>query len=65
MVTVKHVSSDDFRVTSEFQDPSKFDDLIAGARAGDPRAVEQLFRELQPRLLRFLRSLAGRPRPPS
>lgn len=30
--------------------------MIAGARSGDPRAVEELFREVQPRLLRFLRS---------
>ncbi len=60
MVTVRHVSADDFRVRSKFQDPSKFDDVIAGARAGDPRAVEHLFHELQPRLLRFLRSQESR-----
>ena len=37
-------------------DPSRFDGLVAGARSGDPRAVEELFNELQPRMLRFLRS---------
>lgn len=34
--------------------------MVAGARSGDPRAVEELFNELQPRLLRFLRSQESR-----
>ena len=37
-------------------DPSRFDDVIASVGRGDPHAIEVLFRELQPRLLRFLRS---------
>ncbi len=41
-------------------DPSKFADVLDGARRGDSRAVEQLFRELQPRLLRFLQSQESR-----
>ena len=41
-------------------DPSRFDEVVAGARSGDPRAVEELFNELQPRLLRFLRSQENR-----
>jgi RNA polymerase sigma-70 factor (ECF subfamily) len=41
-------------------DPSRFNEVIAGARSGDPRAIEELFRELQPRLLRFLRSQESR-----
>ena len=41
-------------------DPSRFDELLAGVANGDPHAVEELFRELQPRLLRFLRSQESR-----
>lgn len=41
-------------------DPSRFDDVVARARDGDPNAVEQLFSELQPRLLRFLHSQESR-----
>lgn len=41
-------------------DPSRFDDLLAGVDNGDPHAIEELFRELQPRLLRFLRSQESR-----
>jgi RNA polymerase sigma-70 factor (ECF subfamily) len=41
-------------------DPSRFDELLAGLVSGDPHAVEELFRELQPRLLRFLRSQENR-----
>jgi RNA polymerase sigma-70 factor (ECF subfamily) len=41
-------------------DSSSFDEVIARARNGDPHAVEDLFRELQPRLLRFLRSQESR-----
>jgi len=37
-------------------DLAGFDALVAGATSGDASAVEALFRELQPRLLRFLRS---------
>jgi RNA polymerase sigma-70 factor, ECF subfamily len=33
-----------------------FDAIIDGVRRGDQRAIEVLFRELQPRLLRFLRA---------
>jgi RNA polymerase sigma-70 factor, ECF subfamily len=41
-------------------DPSRFDEVIARAGAGEPHAVEELFGELQPRLLRFLRSQESR-----
>lgn len=41
-------------------DSSSFDEVIARVRSGDPHAVEDLFRELQPRLLRFLRSQESR-----
>ena len=41
-------------------DPSSLNEVVAGARSGDPRAVEELFNELQPRLLRFLRSQENR-----
>jgi RNA polymerase sigma-70 factor, ECF subfamily len=41
-------------------DSSSFDEVIACARSGDPHAVEDLYRELQPRLLRFLRSQESR-----
>jgi len=41
-------------------DPSRFDEVIARANAGDAHAVEELFCELQPRLLRFLRSQESR-----
>ena len=37
-------------------DPQRFDDVVPRAREGDQCAIEQLFCELQPRLLRFLRS---------
>ncbi len=37
-------------------DPSRFDEVLAGVGRGDPHAIEEVFRELQPRLLRFLRS---------
>lgn len=37
-----------------------FDEMIAGAGDGDQRAVEALFRELQPPLLRFLRAQESR-----
>lgn len=33
---------------------TRFDEVLIGAGRGDDRAVESLFRELQPRLLRFL-----------
>ncbi len=52
--------SDDFHMTSAPFDPSRFDEAIAGACRGDRRAVEELFHELQPRLLRFLRSQESR-----
>jgi RNA polymerase sigma-70 factor, ECF subfamily len=41
-------------------DPSRFNEVIGRAGAGDPCAVEELFLELQPRLLRFLRSQESR-----
>jgi RNA polymerase sigma-70 factor (ECF subfamily) len=53
------LSSDDLYMPSGF-DPSRFDDVIARVGNGDPRAVEELFTELQPRLLRFLRSQESR-----
>ena len=41
-------------------DPQRFDDVVQRVRDGDQRAVEELFHELQPRLLRFLRSQENR-----
>lgn len=41
-------------------DRSRFDPVVAAARSGDSHALEELFRELQPRLLRFLRSMEDR-----
>jgi RNA polymerase sigma-70 factor (ECF subfamily) len=41
-------------------DPARFDQVLADVANGDPRAVEELFRDLQPRLLRFLRSQESR-----
>jgi RNA polymerase sigma-70 factor, ECF subfamily len=41
-------------------DHSGFDAVVAAARSGDSDAFERLFRELQPRLLRFLRSMEER-----
>ncbi len=38
----------------------RFDDVIADAGRGDQRAIESLFRELQPPLLRFLRAQESR-----
>ena len=40
--------------------PEKFDEVIARVRDRDPHAVEELFGELQPRLLRYLRSQESR-----
>ncbi len=57
---MKAVRSDDFHVPTEPDDPSSFDALIPRASAGDPHAVEEIFRDLQPRLLRFLRSQESR-----
>ena len=34
--------------------------MLAGVGRGDPRAIEEVFRDLQPRLLRFLRSQESR-----
>jgi RNA polymerase sigma-70 factor (ECF subfamily) len=41
-------------------DPSRFDEVLAAVDRGDPLAIEDVFRELQPRLLRFLRSQESR-----
>lgn len=41
-------------MTSAPFDPAEFEAVLVAAAAGDGRAVEALFRELQPRLLRFL-----------
>src|SRR3954469_7547879 len=41
-------------------DGSAFDAVVAAAQRGDSQAIERLFRELQPRLLRFLRSMEDR-----
>lgn len=41
-------------------DPSSLDEVITRARDGDPGAVAELFRQLQPRLLRFLHSQESR-----
>lgn len=60
VVTLWPVLSDDFHMPSESFDPSKFDDVLARINGGDPHAVEVVFRELQPRLLRFLQSQESR-----
>jgi RNA polymerase sigma-70 factor (ECF subfamily) len=60
VITLGPVPTDDLHMSSGPFDPSRFDEVIALARAGDPDAVEELFRELQPRLLRFLRSQESR-----
>jgi len=41
-------------------DPSSLHEVVARARKGDPVAIEEIFRELQPRLLRFLHSQESR-----
>jgi len=51
------MSSDDDDVTPVASDRTGFDAAVAAAKGGDSHAVEELFRELQPRLLRFLRSM--------
>jgi RNA polymerase sigma-70 factor (ECF subfamily) len=60
VITLGPVPTDDLHMSSGQFDPSRFDEVIARAGAGDPEAVEELFRELQPRLLRFLRSQESR-----
>lgn len=45
-------------VAAETQEPP-LDDLLASARAGDATAFAQLYREAQPRLLRYATSLVG------
>ena len=40
-------------------DGEHFDDVVAAARRGDESAIADLFTELQPRLLRFLRARSG------
>ena len=47
-------------MTSAPSDPREFDALVDGATDGDTAAFEALFREVQPRLLRFLRSQESR-----
>ena len=37
-------------------DEANFPDVLAAARTGAPWAAEVLFRDVQPRMLRFLRS---------
>jgi RNA polymerase sigma-70 factor, ECF subfamily len=59
-VTVEQVSSDKPDMPAVPFDPTRFDEVRAGIAGGDPQAVEQVFRELQPRLLRFLRSQESR-----
>lgn len=41
-------------------DDSRFPALLAGARRGDAKSIETLYLELQPRVLRYLRSLEPR-----
>jgi len=52
--------ADEYHVPSGSFDPTRFDDVIDRLRGGDPHAVEQLFGEIQPRLLRFLHSQESR-----
>jgi hypothetical protein len=60
VITLGQVPSDDLHMSSGPFDPSRFDEVIARAGAGDPHAVEELFLEVQPRLPRFLRSQESR-----
>lgn len=46
--------------TPRVLDDVTFPDVLAAAKVGDARAAEVLFRDLQPRLLRFLRSTEPR-----
>jgi RNA polymerase sigma-70 factor, ECF subfamily len=55
-VTVEAVSADDPHVPSVSSDPSKWPDVVAAIAKGDPHVIEEVFGEVQPRLLRFLRS---------
>ena len=57
---MEQMTTDDLDMPSAPFDPSTFDAVIAGAGSGDPGAIEELFHELQPRLLRFLRSQESR-----
>jgi RNA polymerase sigma-70 factor (ECF subfamily) len=59
------VPSDDLHPNPASPDPerideARFDEVIAAAIDGDRSAIEALFRDLQPRLLRFLRSQESR-----
>ena len=54
------MSSDDDHVAPTPFDRPRLDAAVVGARSGDPQAIEELFREVQPRLLRFLRSMESR-----
>lgn len=55
-VTVMSVPSDESQVPSVPFDPSRWAELVAAIADGEPQAVEEVFAEMQPRLLRFLRS---------
>lgn len=52
--------ADNSHVPSGMFDPSRFGEVIDLVRGGDPYAVEELFGEIQPRLLRFLHSQESR-----
>ena len=55
-VTVTAVPADDFQVPAVPFDPARWADLVAAIADGQPHAIEEVFNEVQPRLLRFLRS---------
>lgn len=55
-VTVTSVASDELHVPSVPFDPSRWADLVAAIADGESHAIEEVFAEMQPRLLRFLRS---------
>lgn len=52
--------ADNSHVPSGMFDSSRFGEVIDLVRGGDPYAVEELFGEIQPRLLRFLHSQESR-----
>jgi RNA polymerase sigma-70 factor (ECF subfamily) len=50
----------DVTAAIHFLEDGSFEEVVAAARASEPWAAEVLFRDLQPRLLRFLRSVEPR-----
>jgi RNA polymerase sigma-70 factor (ECF subfamily) len=59
-VTHRAVPADDSHVPVRLFDPSTFGEVLERVRTGDRYAIEELFGEIQPRLLRFLHSQESR-----